>query len=332
MRPTRTLTVLVVLLLVAAPVLAHVPNFPVDNTSPEQAVEVPDAVKSWSFYDRLGDGGAKYYRVTLSPGERLQVGTFTPRGGEFTPSLVVMSPSLEGTGDVPAGVTVPEGMGAVVVEGERPASASYEPFAPSANYHTAEFSRQVETETTYLVAVYEPANRSGPAGVALGYSEQFSPVEYAMVPFDLVRTHLWAGQHPLVVLGPMLLALVAGASLTRNRWREDWGSVPARLLLAGGGLFVLGSGLNTALQMGFALLRTGPTAGAVVTGLFVVVPVLCGGWALGLALRGDLELTAGRRAGIAAAGGLALLTWAGFIIGPAALLVVAVAPGRVLKT
>jgi hypothetical protein len=84
------------------------------------------------------------------------VSTFTPEGGPFTPSFVVMSESLGATGGVPDQVTVPEGMGTVVVEGERPQRASYEPFAPSANYQTASLDRPVETETTYLVAVYEP--------------------------------------------------------------------------------------------------------------------------------------------------------------------------------
>ncbi|WP_435318791.1 hypothetical protein [Haloarchaeobius sp. TZWSO28] len=331
MKIVRVGVVLLVLCLLAVPVLAHVPSFPVDNTSPERAVEVPDAVKSWSFYDRLDGGGAKYYRFSLDAGERLQVSTFTPRDGEFTPSIVVMSPSLDGTEGVPAGVTVPDGMGAVVVEGERPAQPGYEPFAPSANYQTAELSRPVESQTTYLVAIYEPENRSGPAGVALGYSEEFSPVEYLTVPFDLVQTHLWEGKHPLVVLGPFMLTVLVGLNLVWERRGRDWLQTPALVLLAAAGLVLVGTGVNTLVQMGLALWHTGPTAGAVVTAIFVVVPVVCGLWAVRLALRTDGTVAVGTRLGLAVAGVLSLVTWGGFIVGPVVLLGMALAPARLVE-
>jgi len=78
MRTPRLFLVVLVFLLLASPVLAHVPAFPEDNSAPEKAVDVHDPVKSWSFYDSLGNSHVKYYRATLQPGERLYVGTFTP--------------------------------------------------------------------------------------------------------------------------------------------------------------------------------------------------------------------------------------------------------------
>lgn len=328
MKTVRAGIVVLTLLLLAVPVLAHVPSFPVDNTSPERAVVVPDAVKSWSFYDTLGEDGAKYYRVSLAAGERLQVSTFTPLTDGLTPSLVVMSPSFDETDDVPDWVTVPDGMGAVVVEGERPQTASYEPFAPSANYQTVRFSRPVETETTYLLAVYDPAGRGGPAGVALGYSEEFSLTEYLTVPFDLVRTHLWEGQHPLVVLGPFLFTVLLGGGLVRQHGRETVAWSPVRVVLAGAGLVILASGVNTLVQMGIALSRTGPTLGALVTAAFVVVPLVCGGWAVWLSLGTGHTRTTRTRVGLAVAAAASLMTWAGFIVGPVLLAAVAVAPNR----
>ncbi|WP_435333260.1 hypothetical protein [Haloarchaeobius sp. TZWWS8] len=330
-RTARAGVVVCLLVLLAAPVLAHVPSFPVDNTSPERAVEVPDAAKSWAFYDTLGGGGAKYYRFSLGAGERLQVGTFTPERSAFTPSIVVMSPSLNGTEGVPPGVTVPDGMGAIVVEGERPERPSYEPFAPAANYRTASLARPVDAETTYLVAIYEPENRSGPAGVSLGYEESFATVEYVRVPYDLVRTHLWEGQHPLVVVGPFLATTLGGVGAVWRKREGSWLTRPARLVLGGAGATVLASGVNTAVQLALALGQTGPTPAAVVTALFVVVPLVCGGWVLSLALRNGGSLSPRIRGGIAAAGVAALLTWAGFVVGPALLLAVAATPGRYLK-
>ena len=329
--PRRALT-LVVLLLVAAPVLAHVPAFPDDNDSPARAVEVPDPVKSWSFYDSLGEGGVAYYRARLAPGERFTVGTFTPDSTAFTPSLVVMSPALEARGSVPPGVTVPDGMAPVVVAGDRPQSPSYEPFAPSANFQTARFEHTVDAERTYLIAVYEPENRTGPAGVVVGFEEAFSPTEYLAVPVDLVRVRLWEGQSPLLALGPFLLTVLGGAGLLGREWRDGDGAGPLRWTLAGAGLLVLGSGVNTAVQTVLALARTGVTPGALVTAVFVAVPVLGGTWGITRARRPAWRLTPRQRVGLGIVGALSLLTWAGFIVGPVVLLGLAVVPSRAVPT
>lgn len=330
MRIPRLVLVSVVFLLLATPVLAHVPTFPDDNSTPERAVEVPNPVKSWSFYDSLGNGDVTYYRTTLQPGERLQVGTFTPLQGQFTPSLVVMSPEIGETGPVPERVTVPDGMGAIVVSGERPETATYEPFAPSANYHTANFVQDASTERTYLIAVYEPANRTGPVGVTVGYKEAFSPTEYVTVPFDLVRTHLWEGQPPFLVIGPFLLTVLAGAGFVRRRWQATWEDSWIRIALASAGVLLIGSGVNTAVQMGLALGQTGLTRGALVTAVFVVVPIVAGRWVVGRGVESECRLTPQRRLGLAIAGVLTLLTWAGFIVGAVILIGLAVIPSRVL--
>lgn len=326
MRRIRTLMVVLVVLGLATPVLAHVPDFPAENTTPDRAVEVEDAAKSWSFYDSLDAGEVAYYRVTVDADERLYVGTYTPLGETFTPSLVVMSPSLNGSGDVPPQVTVPEGMGAVVVPGERPDEASYEPFAPSANYHTAELSRPVDSRTTFLVAIYEPTNRSGPAGVTVGYQESFSTVEYLTVPFDLVRVHAWEGQHPLVLFGPLLGTVLVGGYAVSRRWRRAWGRSPVRLAASGAALLLVATGVNTGVQMALALARTGPTLGAVLTAAFVLVPLVTGGWVLRFVLRDDFSLDTPRRLAFAVVGVTALGTWAGFLVGPLVLLGLAVLP------
>ena len=331
MRVHRVAIVLLVFLLLAMPVLAHVPSFPEENTTPEQAVQVPDPVKSWSFYDSLEEDQVKYYRLTMPAGERLRVGTFTPHTGQFTPSVVVMSPSLNTTASVPEGVTVPEGMGATVVEGDRPDTATYEPFTPSANFHTVGFSRPVETETTYVIAVYEPANRTGPVGVTIGYKEVWSLTEYLAVPFNVLRIHIWEGQHPLLVVGPILLTVLAGLGLFRRRWHGEWETTPLRVSLGTAGVLIAGTGANTAVQMGIALAKTGATPAALVTAVFVAVSFVAGVWVIRLALKPDCILTTQRRIGLATTGVFTLLVWAGFILGPAVLIGLAVIPSWVLK-
>jgi hypothetical protein len=328
MDATRIAIVVLALAFVATPALAHVPAFPGDNTSPERALVVPDAAKSWSFYDRLERGQIKYYRLTLEDGQRLRFGTFTPSSSEFTPSVVLMSESLNRPDRVPSGMSVPDGMGAVVFEGERPDAATYEPFTPSANYHTVSVDRTVEDDGVYLLAVYAPLNASGPVGVTIGYEEEFSPIEYLSVPFDLVRIHLWEGQHPLVVAGPWLITLLGGVALLRVRRQDDWARLIIRYGLIGAGTLVLGTGLSALVQLGIALFSVGPTVGMLVTAFFVAVPAVSGAWVLRFALRDDLVLGFRTRTGLAVAGAASLVTWAGFIVGPAVLLLAAVVPTR----
>jgi len=82
--------------------------------------------------------------------------------------------------------------------------------------------------------------------------------------------------------------------------------------------------------MGIALLQTGLTLGALVTTVFVVVPIVGGSRVVGRGLDSECRLTPRRRLGFAITGMLTLLTWAGFILGPVILIGLAVIPKRLL--
>lgn len=328
MAATRPVILCLTLLLLAAPALAHVPEFPENNTSPDRAVHVDDPLKSWSFYDGLNGEQARYYNLHYASGEEITVSAFTPTDSEFTPSIVLMSPAFEDTDDVPEQVTVPEGMGAVVVEGERPQSAEYEMFAPSASYRTAAVNRPAPANGHYLVAVYDEQKRSGQVGVVVGQRESFTTNEYLTVAFDRVRTHLWEGQHPLVVFGPMLGTLLAGFGLLRSRQPDtrNWKQTLARYSLGAGALLILGTGVSTLVQTGVALEKSGFTLAVLVTAIYIFVPLVAGGAVFRSALRAPFSLSTRTRVGLAVAGLASLATWAGFLVGPGLLLVAALVP------
>ncbi|MGM0717359.1 MAG: hypothetical protein ACQET5_09315, partial [Halobacteriota archaeon] len=152
---------------------------------------------------------------------------------------------------------------------------------------------------------------------------------YLTIPFDLFRTHLWEGQHPLLVFGPFFLTILVGIGVVRRRWHSEWGGIRLRIALTGAGLLAIGTAVNTAVQMSIALAQTGLTLAALLTTVFVIIPVVGGSWVVGLGLQPDYRLTSRRRVGLAITGTLVLLTWAGFIIGPVILIGLAVAPSRV---
>lgn len=324
---------LVGLLLLAGTALAHVPEFPTDNDSPETAIDVPNPAKSWVFYDRVPADGAAYYSVDLDAGDRLHLGLFTPRGGEFVPSLVLMSPAIDGRNGVPDAVTVPAGYGARVIQGERPTDAEYEPFTPAAFYSTVSSDRRVDADGTYLVAVYGPERQRGPVGVVVGDEESFSVEEYLTVPIDRHRIHLWEGQSPALVLGPGLLVLLGGLGVLARRLSGP--NLTGHALVGVAALLFLAEAAGTIVQIGVALSKSGPTLGALLTVVFVVVPAGIGAWLLRRALDDEFG-TAGiddgpapslrTRAILAGAGTLGLLTWGGILVGPALAILAAVLP------
>jgi hypothetical protein len=149
---------------------AHVPITTGDNEAIETATHIHDPLKSWAVYAELREGGvANYFEFEMEQGQRLRLSLFTPRESAFTPGLVVMGPGIEPQGTVPAFVTVPAGLDARVVEGQRPDRGSYEPFTPSALYELADLDTTVTAAGTYYVAVYEPTN-GGRYGLAVGYA------------------------------------------------------------------------------------------------------------------------------------------------------------------
>jgi len=312
------------LLLVAGTALAHVPEFPQDNDSPETALAVPNPAKSWVFYDRVPADGAAYYTVDLDAGDRLLLGLFTPRGGEFTPSLVLLSPAIEGRDDVPDAVTVPEGYGVRVIQGDRPDDAEYEPFTPAAFYSTVSYDRPVEAGGTYLVAVYGPERGRGPVGVVVGYEESFSVEEFLTVPIDRHRIHLWEGQSPALVFGPGLLILLGGLGVLARRLSGP--NLTVRALLGVAALLFLAEAAGTVVQIGVALARSGPALGVLLTVAFVLVPAGIGVWLFRRALDDEFGPSRIRRATLVGAGVLGLLTWGGILVGPALTILAAVLP------
>jgi len=317
---------LVLLVIAATPVVAHVPAFPADNTSPADAVTVPNPTKSWVFYDRLAACGTVYYRVTVPDDTRFVVSVFTPIGTTVTPSIAVLEPGSATPSSAPPQVSVPDGMTVTTYPGEGPSVPTFEPFTPSAIAETATVDRTVDTGGTYLIAVYDAANRSGPVGVTVGYREEFSATEFLRVPFDVVRIHLWAGQPLVLVIAPWVLAVLGGIAAVARRGPRHWTRPIRRSVLGGAALVIVGSGLSTALQLVMAGVATGPTPGMIVTAVLSGVPLVAGAWSFHLVRRPSLRWGARTRTGLAIAGLASLVTWAGFVVAPLCLLLGALLP------
>lgn len=308
---------------------AHVPVTIGDNDAIETALYVHDPLKSWAFYGQLREGGGatNYFRFDMEPGQRLQVSLFTPNENNFTPGLVLMGPGIESRGTVPAFVTVPEGSGALVIEGTRPEQASYEPFTPSSLYERADSSVNVTAAGTYYVVVYEPTE-GGRYGLALGYREEFGVFEWMRVPVDAIRIHHWEGQSYGLILAPLLAVLVIGLGVLVWLKKRD-GFVlqsPFGWLGSFSGLLYLGSGATLLIQMALALYRTGLSSSVIVTIVFALLPIIAGIAMLRVAQQARERVTWQYRLKMAILGIAGLLFWAGFVLGPVIALVTSILP------
>lgn len=321
-------SILLILMLALVPtVSAHTPLKPgEENTSLERALEIPNPTKSWTLYRELHEAGeTEYYKLQLDPGERLRISLYTPttENPNFAPNLVVMGPDIASEDILPEFVEVPDGFGFVIIETDRPEKPEYEPFTPTSYYYLVDFDMEISTGGTYYFAVYETA-REGRYGVALGYKEEFTLLEWVKIPLDVISIHLWEGQHLGLILAPMLATLVIGFGLLIWKYGLDLNAF--NLVGSTAGLLYLGSGFMILMQMIISLMGAKYDSLVILTIIFTLLPFLLGFALLRKVGRGRSALSIRDRVIFVLLGVLGLFSWAGLLLGPALAMVASILP------
>jgi len=163
---------------------AHVPRTAEENESLGTAMVIEDPIKSWAIYSELRDGEiANYYEMDMDEGERLYLSILTPENEDFVPNLVVMGPGIEEDDAIPDFVERPGNVGVKVIEGEL-GEREYEPFTPGSYYHPARYDEEIDGSGTYHVVVYNEEETGGKYGLAVGYQETWSPIEWVRLPLE----------------------------------------------------------------------------------------------------------------------------------------------------
>jgi len=307
-------------------VFAHAPDKPSDNESLATAYTISDPAKSWAIYAELHEGGeAQYYKFDLSQNERLLVQLFVPTSEEssFLPNLAVMGPGIASQDALPEYVETVEGDGIILLEGQRSSSPTYEPFTPSSFYELASLDQEASAGGTYHVAVFEPS-QGGHYGLAIGYREQYELDEFIRIPIDVIGIHQWEGQSLLLILAPLIVTLVIGfAILVLKR------PITLRTLFGGIGVFAgllyLGSAFMTLTQMILALTTAAADLSAVLTAVFIIIPILLAIAIFRLTINRK-QITYRSRVFVAIIGVLGLFAWAGLIAGPILALLTSLLP------
>jgi hypothetical protein len=319
---------ILILFLFAIPhVYAHTPLTPgEDNNSVQNALEIPSPTKSWTMYRELHEAEeVEYFKLHLKSGDKFQFSVSTPRSVDpnFVPNAVVMWPSFKVKGDVPDFIEVPVGYGATLIQGIRPTSPEYEPFTPTSYYFVVDYVANIEQEHDYYFAVFGP-HSGGKYGLAVGYLEEFTAVEWLKIPFDLLMIHAWEGQSLLMILTPLILTIVIGFPLFLMKYKLSIGLVSAIGLLAG--LLDIGSGLITLNQMLITINGATQTETYPLTLLFAFTPIVLGVITISKMLRFNSGWSIKDRVIIVVLGALSLVFWAGFIAGPLMIIIVGLSP------
>jgi hypothetical protein len=313
---------------------AHAPAFPGDNTSLMNATLVQDPSKSWAIYSHLEEGTSQYYALDLRVGDRLYLNLIAPtheRGSGFQPDMAILGPFADRNGTLPGSVEMPAGYGWKVTEGVFPSIPTYEPFSPGSFMNLATFDDVVVAGGRYYVVVYQDVNLTpvhGDYGLAVGYIESFTIVEFITIPISLLNVYQWEGQSLVQVFAPMAIVFLIGLFglyLRRRQALAGIGVAQASALVAG--LLFLSTASNTLIQTITALSQTGLVPEVLLTMIFIAAPLLLG-WAIIRVALNRQVLTKGRRAKMFIFGLIGLVTWAGLIIGPIIAMVGSVLPGR----
>jgi hypothetical protein len=310
-------------------VSAHSPVFPGNNTSLNSAYVVNDPTKSWALYTTLPPGKVQYYRFDITQGQSISIQLYKNTEASnlgFVPSFVLMGPGLTSNGTVPLNVTVPPGASSIVMQGQHPDKATYEGFGPGSFYDLGSVEVKAPATGTYYVAVYDAAN-GGAYGLAIGDRETYTPTEYVLIPYNVFQVHLWEGQNLLVILAPLYLTVIVGLGILvmRSDLHASLRS-PFTLLGALAGLIFIGTGAYTLAQMLIAISRSSVESEAIITLIFVLVPVILGILALRVALRRREQTGIWPRVAILVLGVVALFAWTGLYVGPALALLASIMP------
>ncbi|UCE11349.1 MAG: hypothetical protein JSW61_05295 [Candidatus Thorarchaeota archaeon] len=331
MRKEIAIVVLVsfALLALTSTAAAHVPIGIGTGDTLDDAVEIPDATKSWVIYSEVHEASeGHYYRFHMHQGERIRFTLMIPNymsDTGFAPGAVLMGPGLVNQGVAPSYVEVANGTGVIVIEGVDPEHAEYEGFTPSTFRVVVDVNIIAPESGEYYLVVHD-ADMGGPFGMAIGYVESFTLDEWILVPVNVIGIYLWQGQSLAIVFAPMLATVIVGLWVVATKKNEDLkdGGLTSWLGLLAGVLF-LGSAASFGFQIVYSALQSAASAQILISVLFALIPAILGLMTIRIVLDGEAFQKKSGQIKLVGIGILSLFGWAGLLIGP----VLAVAAGSI---
>ena len=318
---------IILCLLLVIPACGHAPLDAGGSGDLTTAVLITQPEKSYVIYGYLHKPTEiAYYRFDMAAGQTLHVALLVSGKSGTAPDLIIMGPDILDSGTPPASLQILPGSSVFIIPGRLPEHPEYEPFSPAALYQVASYTTQVRASGTYYVAVFT-AEGAQDYSLAPGYEEKFTAAEWLLIPISVIGIHAWEGQSPFIVLAPCIaLVLIGIALLLRHQRRTGISRSLFSWLATTAGLLYLGGASITFTQMIRALGITGWDNSAVLTLLFIIIPVVLGVAAIRIGFKAGHPVLRKDRVFMAVIGVLGLVVWGGLIIGPVIAFVSAVVP------
>lgn len=256
---------LLLFLLLITPALAHVPTNSNTITNPE---------KSWVIYTEYTNETLEYELIFDKTGI-LSVSLFT-----IEKDLGAKITLLKQENEIISATGVSDNI------------KDYEPFTPTSYYPITGYKIIINETGNYQLQI---DSMPGKIGLAIGYKEEFSLIEWLSIPVETIRIHLWEGQNIIIILMPAVITILIGLMLIKK--------LNAKTISA---LLYLASSMVTLSQMIIGLQGAVINASITVTIIFILMPLL---------LAYAIQKTDNQIKHIVY-GLLGLITWSGFIIGP----------------
>jgi hypothetical protein len=340
LKQTAALLMLIIILLSFSLIpltIGHAPLGTGDNEKISTAAVIPDPTKSWVLYSTLNsDGDPQYYTFNVTAGQRIHVMLLkSMRSTEetFLPMFAVLGPQIPKQGTPIDKVTIPSEDSWQVVSSQHPL-ATYEPFSPSSFYALSETAFDAPASGQYYVVVYENSTSptGGHYGLAIGDRESYALDEWVLLPLNLLIIYQWEGQNLIGIIAPLIATVISGMILVtwRLRKQHQMGN-PFSWVGALAGLFLIGSGADTLLQMILAISATKVGAEAFVTLIFAFLPIALGLLTIRLSLLNQSKTTIRSRVYLIIIGVASLFLWAGLFIGPILAFTTAIMPTKLGK-
>jgi hypothetical protein len=332
LRITSLPLLLLILALLVPPACGHAPLGTGENGDLSMATVIGQPEKSYVVYGHIHEPGeAAYYRFDMDAGQTLRIGLLVNRKDSPVPDLIIMGPGVPASGTPPPSLQVPPGSGVLVIPGRMRNQVMYEPFSPAALFPVASYTQKAAGSGTFYAAVYT-AEGEQDYSFAPGFREEFTASEWLFVPVSVIGIHAWEGQSLTIILAPCIAVVLLGiALLLRQQKRTGTHRSLFSWLAITAGLLYLGGASITFTQMVRALGITGWDPSAILTLIFISIPVGLGIVALRTGFGPGQPVLAKDRVLLAVIGVLGLVFWGGLIIGPVIAFIAAIVPADTKK-
>jgi hypothetical protein len=332
LRITSFPVLILILALLVAPACGHAPLGTEENGNLSMATIISQPEKSYVVYGHIHEPGeAAYYRFDMAAGQTLHTGLFVNRKNSPVPDLIIMGPGIPASGTPPPSLQIPPNSGVLVIPGRMPEQAMYEPFSPAVLFQVASYTQKAAESGTFYAVVYS-ADGEQDYSFAPGFREEFTANEWLSIPVSVIWIHAWEGQSLAVILAPCIAVVLLGIALLLRQQKRTGSPLSLFSWLAiTAGLVYLGGASITFTQMVRALAITSWDPSAILTLIFISIPVGLGIVALRTGFGPGQPVLAKDRVLLAVIGVLGLVFWGGLIIGPVIAFIAAIVPAGTKK-